>query len=132
MSDSATTGRARPPTPELFTQLATAARHTSLAAVHTLAAIGCEHEMDPLTGEQHLELAMSADPDYVQAVDRLAWYASDRGDARKATRTQRSTVRSSRPTAEQAPPDRRHVCSSYSNIHWMNAKRFGTLSCSVA
>ncbi len=75
-----------PPTPELFTQLASAARRTSLAAVHTLAALGCEHEMDPHAAEQHLELAMSADPDYVQAVDRLAWYASDRGDARKAKR----------------------------------------------
>lgn len=75
-----------PPTPDLFTSLARPASGRALAAVHTLAAIAAEHDGDPLIAAQHLELALEADPTHAVAIDRLAWYASDQGDAVKATR----------------------------------------------
>ena len=74
------------PIPEVFATLARAATGASLASVHTLAAIGAEHDGDVPAAEQHLELAVEADPTHAVAIDRLAWYASDRGDAAKATR----------------------------------------------
>ena len=36
---------------------------------------------DVLEADAHLQIAMEADPDWGPLVDRVAWYASDRGDA---------------------------------------------------
>jgi SEC-C motif len=41
---------------------------------------------DPVAAEQHLFAAADAGPTYAMAVDRLGWYASDRGDAAEAAR----------------------------------------------
>jgi len=56
------------------------------AVAHWLAALVMERAADPLTAAAHLELALEADPDFGPAVDRAAWYASDRGDAALAAR----------------------------------------------
>jgi hypothetical protein len=75
-------------------------------------AVVSERRCDPLAGLAHLELAVEADPDFLPAVDRLAWYRSDRGDARGAVRLWRSMgvseadsddLREVAPFAEQAP-----------------------------
>lgn len=64
------------PTPEVFVSLARVATGRSLASVHALAAIGAEHGRELGVAEQHVELAMEADPTHAVAIDRLAWYAS--------------------------------------------------------
>lgn len=66
--------------------LGVARRPRHVAAVRYLAALHAERHGDTAAAEQHLELAFSAQPDFPPATDRLAWYASDRGDAVRATR----------------------------------------------
>jgi hypothetical protein len=46
-----------------------------------LSAVAEERRGDPLAGQAHLEIAVDADGDWAPALDRLAWYLSDRGDA---------------------------------------------------
>ncbi len=66
--------------------LAAAHRPRDRAIAGLLAALHAERSLEPLVAEQHLHLAHHADPDSVLVTDRLAWYASDRGDAPRATR----------------------------------------------
>ncbi|HUG83693.1 MAG TPA: SEC-C domain-containing protein [Euzebya sp.] len=56
------------------------------AAVRFLAAVLAERGGDVLAAEQHLELAYEARPTFAPSTDRLAWYASDKGDAARAAR----------------------------------------------
>lgn len=49
-----------------------------------LAAVAAERAGDPVAGEAHIEAGLSADPDSALLTDRLAWYASDGGDAARA------------------------------------------------
>lgn len=59
-----------------------------------LAAMAAESAGDWLSAEQHLELAVEADGSNVPAVDRLAWYVGDRGDAVRAASLWRRCPRS--------------------------------------
>ena len=65
--------------------LDTATRPHEKAAAHVLAALNAERSLEPLVAEQHLKIAYDADP-AAMVIDRLAWYASDRGDAVRAAR----------------------------------------------
>ncbi|HVW33962.1 MAG TPA: SEC-C domain-containing protein, partial [Acidimicrobiia bacterium] len=51
-----------------------------------LAAVGAERNGDLDGAEGHLRAGHDTDPDFGPLVDRLAWYASDRGDAAQAAR----------------------------------------------
>ena len=92
--------------------LGAARRPRDGAPARWLMAVVSERRCDPLAGLAHLELAVKADPEFLPAVDRLAWYLSDRGDARGAVRLWRSLgvseadsddLREVVPFAEQAP-----------------------------
>ena len=66
------------------------------ATARLLAAHFHEHHGEPLVAEQQLEIAHAEDSDNAMVIDRLAWYASDRGDAAKATRLWRELERNER------------------------------------
>lgn len=66
--------------------LSVATRSGQQAAARWLAAISAERAGDPTLGEAHLEAGHEADPTDPRLIDRLAWYASDRGDADRALR----------------------------------------------
>ena len=92
--------------------LGAARRPRDGAPARWLMAVVSERRCDPLAGLAHLELAVKADPEFLPAVDRLAWYLSDRGDALGAVRLWRSLgvteadsddLREVVPFAEQAP-----------------------------
>lgn len=63
-----------------------ASRPRDVAAARYLAARHAEVRGDTLVAEQHLVLAEKADPDNPAVIDRLGWYAADRGDAARAER----------------------------------------------
>jgi hypothetical protein len=92
--------------------LGVARRPREGAPARWLMAVISERRRDPLAGQAHLELAVKADPDFLPAVDRLAWYLSDRGDAAGSARLWRGLgvseadnddLREVAPFAEQAP-----------------------------
>lgn len=60
------------------------------AVARWLAAVVAERRGQPLVAEAQLQLAVEAQPQWPPAVDRRAWYASDRGDAVTAARLWRS------------------------------------------
>lgn len=66
--------------------VAAARRPAESAAARLVAAVAAERRGDPLEAETHLHLAIEADGDWGPAVDRLAWYLSDRGEAEEAAR----------------------------------------------
>jgi hypothetical protein len=66
--------------------LASARRPVECAPARCLLAVVYERRRDPLAGQAQLELAVQSDPEFAPAVDRLAWYLSDRGDAAGAAR----------------------------------------------
>jgi hypothetical protein len=66
--------------------LASARRPADGAPARWLLAVVSERRGDPLAGQAQLDLAVRADPDFAPAIDRLAWYLSDRGDAVGAAR----------------------------------------------
>jgi hypothetical protein len=71
---------------ELAEQLeAVARRPAEHAVVHLLHALLDERRDRVVDAEAHLREAARADPEWKPALDRLAWYASDRGDARLAS-----------------------------------------------
>jgi hypothetical protein len=71
----------------LAAQLLAAARgRRQVGVARLLAAFAAEIAGDLAVAEQHLELAVEADPNNFAATDRLAWYASDRGNAARAAR----------------------------------------------
>jgi SEC-C motif len=51
---------------------------------HFVAGVVDERGGDVLLADAQFDRALAADPDWGPAVDRAAWYASDRGDARRA------------------------------------------------
>ena len=55
-----------------------------VAVARYMAALAAEAGGQLGVAEQHLELAVESDDGFVPALDRLAWFASDRGDAAKA------------------------------------------------
>jgi len=57
---------------------------THVAAARYLEAVVAETDEDPLAAHAALEIAAEADPNWVPALARLAWYRSDRGDAEGA------------------------------------------------
>ena len=63
-----------------------ARRPHEIAMVRFLAAVLAERNDDTPLALEHLQLGHRADPTYHAVVDRLAWYASDRGDAATAVR----------------------------------------------
>lgn len=63
-----------------------ASRSREAAPARYLAARHAEVLGDALVAEQHLVLAEKADPDNPAVIDRLGWYAADRGDAVRAAR----------------------------------------------
>lgn len=75
--------------------LAAASRPRDQAVARLLAALHAERSLEPLAAEQHLHLAHEADAGFGMVIDRLAWYASDRGDATKAVRLWRELEPSS-------------------------------------
>ena len=82
--------RARP-----FVDLLVAAadRPEDTGVARLLAALQAERVGELVTAEAHLEVGIAADPSSGLLVDRLAWYASDRGDAARAARLWRSLPR---------------------------------------
>ncbi|MGI8758868.1 MAG: SEC-C metal-binding domain-containing protein [Acidimicrobiales bacterium] len=76
--------------PMIVALLGAASRPHHRAAARLVAALDAEAAGDWVAAEQHLELAVEADPGFVPSTDRLAWYASDRGDALRATKLWRS------------------------------------------
>lgn len=66
--------------------LAAARRPAQIAVARWLATVVAERRGEPLAGEAHLRRAVEADGEWGPAVDRLAWYLSDRGDAVAAVR----------------------------------------------
>lgn len=63
-----------------------ASKPVDRASVLLLGALSAELSDDPVLAEERLEQAHAADPESAVILDRLAWYASDRGDAAKALR----------------------------------------------
>ena len=63
-----------------------ASRGRDVAAARYLSARHAEVLGDALVAEQHLVLAEKADADNPAVIDRLGWYAADRGDAVRAAR----------------------------------------------
>ncbi len=66
--------------------LGAARKPSEISVARLVAAVASERRRDPLAGEAHLHLAAEADGSWGPAVDRLAWYHSDRGDAADAAR----------------------------------------------
>jgi hypothetical protein len=67
--------------------VATATRRPQEVAVaRTLAGLLAEAIPDAEVAEEHFRAGFAADPDSLLLVDRLGWYASDRGDAATAAR----------------------------------------------
>jgi hypothetical protein len=64
--------------------LQAAKRPPEIAVVRWLCCVAAERRREPLVAEQHLQIALNSAPSWGPAVDRAAWYASDRGDARTA------------------------------------------------
>jgi len=94
--------------------LLSARRPRDGAPARWLLALVCERREDPLAGHAQLDLAVRADPEFVPAIDRLAWYLSDRGDAVGAVRLWRrleigedenSDLREVIPFAESPPSE---------------------------
>ena len=63
-----------------------AGRPAEVAVARWLAAVVAERRGDPVTALDHLRAAVEAGPQWGPAVDRLAWYRSDQGDAAEAAR----------------------------------------------
>ncbi|CAN5266658.1 hypothetical protein BH23ACT9_BH23ACT9_14560 [soil metagenome] len=63
-----------------------ARRRHHVAVARYLAALLAEQVDDLAAAEQHLELVYEARPDFPPSTERLAWYASDHGDAVRAVR----------------------------------------------
>lgn len=74
---------------------AAADRPARRAVAHLVATLADELAGDVIVAEQHLELAVAGDRRFAPAVERLGWYAADRGDAVKAARLLRSVPLSS-------------------------------------
>ena len=70
--------------------LAFASSPTDIAVSRWLMALADERGGDVLGAEAQLRMAVSAFEGWEPAVDRLAWYSSDRGDAEEAARLWRS------------------------------------------
>jgi SEC-C motif len=70
--------------------LAFASSPTDIAVSRWLMALADERGGDVLGAEAQLRMAVSAFGEWQPAVDRLAWYSSDRGDAEEAARLWRS------------------------------------------
>ncbi|MGH9039568.1 MAG: SEC-C metal-binding domain-containing protein [Acidimicrobiia bacterium] len=66
--------------------LGTATSRAEMALARWVAAVVAERRGEVLVADAHLILAIEADPDFEPALDRAAWYASDRGDAARALR----------------------------------------------
>jgi hypothetical protein len=64
--------------------LAAARRPAEVAVARWLAAVAAEREGEVHAAEQHVSAALAADPDWVPALERAAWYAADRGAAETA------------------------------------------------
>lgn len=75
--------------------LAAATRPRDRAVARWLTALHAERCLEPRVAEQHLHLAHEADAGFGPVIDRLAWYASDRGDATRAARLWRGLEPSS-------------------------------------
>jgi hypothetical protein len=81
-------------------------RPKARAVARWLMAVVAERRGEVLVAEQHLHLAVESDPTWGPGVDRLAWYASDRGDAVRAARLWRRLgmgVEDNRDLAEVVP-----------------------------
>ncbi|HYZ38055.1 MAG TPA: SEC-C metal-binding domain-containing protein [Pseudonocardiaceae bacterium] len=70
--------------------LAAANKPAHQAVAHWLAALVAERRGQVVAAESHLRVAVRADPGWPSAVDRLAWYAFDRGNATEALTMWRS------------------------------------------
>ncbi len=73
-----------------------------IASARFLAALGAEREGNLPQAEEHLLIGHRAAPDSAPVNDRLAWYASDRGDAARALSLWRAAERSPVMTADLA------------------------------
>lgn len=72
--------------PFVTAALDAASRRDQTAVASWLRCLLAERRDDLDEAERALEAAVAADPEFAPAIDRLAWYASDRGDAPKAAR----------------------------------------------
>jgi hypothetical protein len=70
--------------------VAAARRSDEVAVAHWLAGMIAERTGDLATAEKEFHASMVADVGFEAAIDRCAWYASDRGDAATAARLWRS------------------------------------------
>jgi hypothetical protein len=70
--------------------LGVARKPAEVAAARWLRALAAERAGDVASAEAHLHLAVEATGDWAPAVDRLAWYLSDKGEAIDAARLWRS------------------------------------------
>jgi hypothetical protein len=91
--DSPEPGAAERAGPFVETLLDAASRPAERSVVRFLACIHAERSRDLAAAEEHLETGLREDPDSPLLADRLAWYASDRGDAPRAARLWRGLPR---------------------------------------
>jgi tetratricopeptide (TPR) repeat protein len=70
--------------------LQAAKRPAEIAVARWLCCVVAERRREPLVAERHLQIALNSAPSWGPGVDRAAWYASDRGDARTAAQLWRS------------------------------------------
>ena len=70
-----------------------ARRPTERMLAHWVSAIVAERAGEVQEADAQLHIAMEADPEWGPLVDRAAWYASDRGDARRAASLWRTLER---------------------------------------
>jgi hypothetical protein len=90
-----------------------AQRPTERMTAHWVAGIVEERAGDVLAADAHFHVALEADADWGPLVDRAAWYASDRGDARRAASLWRAL--------EEPPPEELHTVDAFA--HRAGAKR---------
>jgi hypothetical protein len=84
--------------------LAAAASPAERALARWMAAIVAERRGEVLVADAHLSLAIEADPGFEPALERAAWYASDRGDASRALRLWRQVETSDPEDLEALAP----------------------------
>lgn len=66
--------------------LGAAHRDPEVAVAHWVAAVVAERHLEPNVAEGHLRAAVVTDRAFGPAIERLAWYLADRGQAREAMR----------------------------------------------
>ena len=112
--------------------LAAARRRGEIAVARWIAAVVAERGGRLAEADNHLKMAIRADPLWAPALDRAAWYAADRGDAETAAHLWRRAggegtpdlidIEAFAPETRHRPPGRNDPCwcqsgRKYKNCH---------------